>query len=162
MDFKHRKSEQNMNEIEKLTQMPEEVQNQQLRFFARANLEMRVKILSNQKQIFHKIKGFKGDVDNSILTLVSLLIAIRQEANSLDQIDLNLIKLRGKNNKRRLKRDILLGYWAIVKKLKNDENMSFREISLYLRKYHQQEISHSTIFAVWVEIEENKKDKHNG
>lgn len=151
-----------MNEVERLTQMPEDFQNQQLRFFARLNLEMRLKILSNQKQIFHKLKGSHPNTDNALLSLSSLLIAIKKETYSLDAIDLNVIKIRGKNNKRRMKRDILLGYWAIIKKLKNDEAMSFREISLYLRKYHQQEISHSTIFAVWVEIEKNQKDINNG
>lgn len=151
-----------MNHVERLTQMPEDIQNQQLRFFARVNLEIKLKILSKQKQIFHKVKGSHLDTDNALLSLSSLLMAIKEETYSLDAIDVNVIKIRGKNNKRRMKRDILLGYWAIIKKLKNDESMSFRDISLYLRKYHQQEISHSTIFAVWVEIEENKKDKCNG
>lgn len=150
-----------MNEVERLTQMPEDIQNQQLRFFARLNLEMRLKILSNQKQIFHKLKGSHPNTDNALLSLSSLLIAIKEETYSLDAIDLNVIKIRGKNNKRRMKRNILLGYWAIVKKLKNDENMSFREISLYLRKYHHQDIAYSTIYAVWQEIEE-KKDEYNG
>lgn len=149
-----------MTEIETLTQMSEEIQNKQLRFFARVNLEMRLKILSNQKQIFHKFKGLRPNTDNALLTLSSLLIAIKEESNSLDPIDLNLIKLRGKNNKRKMKRDILLGYWAIIKKLKNNENMSFREISQYLYKYHHQEISHSSIYAVWKEVEETTKDNN--
>lgn len=150
-----------MNEIQKLTQLSDEAQNQQLRFFARANLEIRLKILTNQKQIFHKLKGLHTNIDNVLLTLSSLLIAIKEETYSLDHVDMNLIKLRGQNNKRRLKRDILLGYWAIIKKLKHDESMSFREISEYLRKYHHQEIAYSTIYAVWQEIEE-KKDEYNG
>ena len=107
------------------------------------------------------MKSLHSDIDNSILTLASLLTAIRKEADSLDSTDMNLIKLRGKNNKRRLKRDILLGYWAIVQKLKNNERLSFRDISEYLRKYHQQEISYSTIYSVWQEIEE-KKDEYHG
>lgn len=152
-----------MTEVEKLTQLSDEAQNQQLRFFARANLEIKLKILTNQKQIFHKLKGLHTNIDNVLLTLSSLLIAIKEETYSLDPVDINLIKLRGKNNKRRLKRDILLGYWAIIKKLKKDERMSYREISLYMRKYHHQEIAHSTIYAVWQEIEEKtKKDKENG
>lgn len=151
-----------MNEVQKLTQLSDEAQNQQLRFFARVNLEIRLKILTKQKQRFHQLKGLHPNTDNALLTLSSLLMAIKEETSSLDEIDLNLIKLRGKNNKRRMKRDILLGYWAIVKKLKNDEQMSFREISLYMRKYHHQEIAHSTIYAVWQEIEENKKDTNNG
>jgi hypothetical protein len=151
-----------MNEIEKLTQMSGEVQNQQLRFFARLGLEMRLKILTKQKQLFHQLKGLHTNTDNAILTLTSLLIAIKQESDSIDPMDLNVIRIRGKNNKRRMKRDILLGYWAIIKKLKNDEKMSFREISEYMRKYHHQEIAYSTIYAIWQEIEENKKDKKNG
>lgn len=145
-----------MNEIEKLTQLSDEAQNQQLRFFARSDLEMRLKILSKQKQIFHKFKALHPNTDNALLTLSSLLIAIKEEANSLDPIDLNLIKLRGKNNKRRMKRDILLRYWAIIKKLKYDKTMSFRDISLYLQKYHHLNVAHSTIYAIWQEIEEKK------
>jgi hypothetical protein len=148
-----------MNEIQKLTQLSDEAQSQQLRFFARATLEIRLKILTNQKQIFHKLRGLHTNIDNVLLTLSSLLLAIKEETYSLDPVDMNLIKLRGKNNKRRMKRDILLGYWAIIKKLKKDEGMSFREISLYMRKYHHLNIAHSTIYAIWNEIEKNKGDK---
>ena len=37
--------------------------------------------------------------------------------------------------------------------LKLEQNMSFRDISIYFAKYHKFEISHSLIYKIWIEIE---------
>ena len=68
-------------------------------------------------------------------------------------MNLNAIKLRGKNHKSKIKREKLLGYWAIVRTLKLKQSMSFRQIAKYFQKYHKFEISHSMIQKIWNEIE---------
>jgi hypothetical protein len=144
-----------MKIIETITKFSLEVQNQKLRLFARVDLEMKLQILQLQKQLFHKLKNTHSDVDNATLTLTSLILAIEAIVNQIDNINLNAIKLRSKNNKSTKKRQKLLGYWAIVRTLKVDQNMSFRDIATYFAKYHKLEVSYSTIFSLWNELENN-------
>jgi len=80
--------------IETITKFSLEMQNQNLRLFARVDLQTKLQILQLQKQLFHKLKSAYSDVDNSILTLASLILAIDTVANELDDVNLNAIKLR--------------------------------------------------------------------
>ena len=139
--------------IETITKFSLEMQNQNLRLFARVDLKTKLQILQLQKQLFHKLKNTHGDVDNTILTLSSLVLAIDAVAKELDEINLNAIKLRGKNNKAKIKRQKVLGYWAIVRTLKLEQNMSFRDIATYFARYHKLEVSYSTIYELWNELE---------
>lgn len=139
--------------IEKITQQSYESQNQNLRLFAKIELPMKLQILQLQKPFFHKLKSAYIDVDNVILTLASLILAIDSIAKDTDKVNFNAIKLRGKNNKTKIKREKVLGYWAIVRTLKLEQNMSFRQISHYFAKYHKLEVSYSTIHGLWIELE---------
>lgn len=139
--------------IETITKFSLEIQNQNLRLLARVDLKTKLQILQLQKQLFHKLKSAYGDVDNSILTLASLILAIDTVANELDDVNLNAIKLRGKNNKAKIKRQKVLGYWAIVRTLKLEQNMSFRDIATYFAKYHKLDVAHTTIHGLWKELE---------
>ncbi len=148
---------------ESLTKMNKESQNQRLRLFAKVDISSKLKILVSQKELFHKLKSSYGDIDNTVLTLCSLILAIDTVVKELDDVNLNAIKLRGKNSKTKVKRQKLLGYWAIVRTLKLEQNMSFRDISIYFGKYHKLEVSYSTIFEMWNELENNTniKNKEN-
>lgn len=53
-----------------------------------------------------------------------------------------------------------LGYWAIVRTLKLEQKMSFREISIYFATYHKLEVSYSTIYELWNELENNTNIKN--
>lgn len=139
--------------IETITKFSAEMQNQNLRLFARVDLQTKLQILQLQKQQFHKLKSAYGDEENSVLTLSSLVLAIDTIAKELDDINLNAIKLRGKNNKAKIKRQKLLRYWAIVRTLKLEQKMSFRDIATYFSKYHKLEVSYSTIYELWNELE---------
>ena len=150
-----------LNIIEKITQQTYESLNQNLRLFARVDLPMKLQILQLQKPIFHKLKGAHRDIDNAILTLSSLILAIDKVTKETDKVNINAIKLRGKNHKTKIKREKVLGYWAIVKTLKIDQKMSFRDISSYFRKYHKLEVSYSTIHGIWNELENNTKNEEN-
>ncbi|MBD3841936.1 MAG: hypothetical protein IE909_08630 [Campylobacterales bacterium] len=145
--------------IEQCTKMNQEAQNQKLRLFVRVELETKLKIFQEQKQLFHKLKSAHSDIDNTILTLSSLILAVDLVVKELDDVNLNAIKLRGKNNKAKIKRQKVLGYWAIVRTLKLEQNMSFRDIANYFAKYHKLEVSYSTIYELWNELEKNTNQK---
>lgn len=146
---------------ESITKLNLESQNQRLRLFAKVDMTTKLKILTSQKQLFHKLKSAHSDVNNTILTLSSLILAIDAVVKELNDINLNAIKLRGKNNKAKIKRQKMLGYWAIVRTLKLEQNMSFRDIATYFAKYHKLEVSYSTIYELWNELENNIKTEEN-
>lgn len=148
-----------INECESITKLNQESQNQRLRLFAKVDITTKLKILSLQKKLFHKLKKEYLEVNNDLLTLSSLLLAIGSFAKEIDDINFNAIKLRGKNNKLKAKRQKLLGYWAIVRTLRLEQNMSFRDIATYFVKYHKFEISYSLVYQVWIELENNIKNK---
>jgi len=147
---------------ESITKLNLESQNQRLRLFAKVDITTKLKILTSQKQLFHKLKSAYGDKDNTILTLASLVLAVDLvAAKELDDVNLNAIKLRARNSKAKIKRQKLLGYWAIVRTLKLEQNMSFRDIATYFAKYHKLEVSYSTIYELWNELENHTQIKEN-
>ena len=151
----------NLKACEIITKLNQESQNQKLRLFAKVDFEIKLKILTSQKQLFHKLKNAHSDVDNAILTLSSLILAVDSVEKEFDDVNLKAIKLRAKNSKTKVKRQKVLGYWAIVRTLKLEQNMSFRYIATYFAKYHRLEISYSTIHALWIELENNTQIKEN-
>ncbi len=152
----------NSNNIscESITKMNQESQNQKLRCFAKVDITTKLKILTSQKQLFHKLKSSYGDIDNTVLTLCSLILAIDLIVKELDNVTLNAIKLRGKNCKIKIKRQKVLGYWAIVRTLRLEQNMSFRDISAYFAKYHKLNVSYSTVYELWNELEKKMENKN--
>ena len=150
----------NSNNCESITKLNQESQNQRLRLFAKVDISSKLKILVSQKELFHKLKSSYGDIDNTVLTLCSLILAVDLIANELDNVNLNAIKLRAKNSKSKIKRQKVLGYWAIVRSLKLEQNMSFRDISAYFAKYHKLDVSYSTIYELWNELEKKMENKN--
>ena len=148
------------SKCETITKMNQESQNQRLRFFAKVDISTKLKILDKQKELFHKLKSVHSDVNNTVLTLCSLILAIDLIAKELDNVTLNAIKLRGKNSKAKVKRQKVLGYWAIVRTLKLEQNMSFRDIATYFAKYHKLDVSYSTIFELWNKLEKKMENKN--
>jgi hypothetical protein len=147
--------------VEQITTMNLEAQNQRLRLFAKVDLEIKLKILEHQKQQFHKLKQIYSDTDNVVLTLASLILAVNLIIGRIDDVNLNAIKIRGSNVRNKVKRQKVLGHWAIVRTLKLEQNMSYRDIATYFAKYHKLEVSHSTIYAMWTELEKNFKIEEN-
>ena len=148
------------SKCETITKMNQESQNQRLRLFAKVDITTKLKILDKQKELFHKLKSSYSDVDNTVLTLSSLILAIDEIEKKLDDVNLKAIKLRGKNIKAKIKRQKVLGYWAIVRSLKLEQNMSFRDISAYFAKYHKLDVSYSTIYELWNELEKKMENKN--
>ena len=151
----------NLKACEIITKLNQESQNQKLRLFAKFDIQTKLKIIVNQKQLFHKLKQKYSDVDNNILTLSSLILAIDSVVKELDDVNFNAIKLKCKNNTNKSKREKLLSYLAIVRTLKLERNMSFRDIATYFAKYHKLEVSYSTVYELWNELENNIQTKEN-
>jgi hypothetical protein len=140
--------------LERITKLNLESQNSNLRLFARVDIITKLDILEQQRHIFHKLKQQYLDIDKTVLTLSSLILAIDLKVNSTDAVTLNAIKLRATKQKRNTsKREKLLGMWAIIRILKLDQNMSYRQICEYLKKYHKLEVAHSLIHNMWIELE---------
>ena len=146
---------------ETITKLNQECQNQRLRLFAKVDISTKIKILALQKQLFHQLKNTHSDADNTVLTLSSLILAIDAIEKEFDDVNLKAIKLRAKNSKTKVKRQKVLGYWAIVRTLKLEQSLSNRHKGRYLPKYHRLEISYSTIHALWIELENNIQTKEN-
>ncbi len=147
--------------VENITKQSLEAQNQKLRLFAKVDITTKLKIIERQKPIFHKLRSTCSDVENAILTLASLILAIDNVVKELDTVNLNTIKLKNKSVRQKAKRDRLLGYWAIIRTLKLEQDLSFRQIAQYLKKYHKLEVAHSTLYRLWSELEV-KKFEQNG
>lgn len=147
--------------IEIITKLNQISQKNMVQFFAKVDIRTKLNIIQHQRSIFHKIKSAYTDVDNAVLTLASLILAIATVAKELDDVNLNAIKMRGKNQKTKIKREKVLGYWAIVRTLKLEQSMSFRDISSYFKKYHKFEVSYSTIRELWIELENKTNIEEN-
>ena len=139
--------------ITNITKMNYEEQNQQLRLFARIDLLTKLQITEQQNPIFHKLKAKHQDMDKVILSFSAHILAINSVLCKRDNVTLNASKLCSRSVRSKLKRDKIISYWAIVKTLKLEQNMSFRQIVLYLKKYHKLSVAHSTISTMWNELE---------
>jgi len=143
-----------------ITKISLKEQNQLLRFFARVDVKSRLEIIKKQKIIFHKLKIAHDDIDNTVLTYSSMILAIFEMKKNINIEIYNAMKLKAKNLRKSSKREKIMEKWAIVRSIKNDEKLSFRQISQYLHKYYKFDISYSAIYKIWQEIEiKNKKQK---
>ena len=100
--------------IEIITKQTYESQNQHLRFFARVDLSMKLQILQLQKPLFHKLKSTYTDVDNAVLTLASLILAIATVAKELDDVKKQFDVYKAKME------SLLISQLEMLKEIKED------------------------------------------
>ncbi len=142
-------------DLRNLTKRTTTEQQKLLKLFAKLNLSQQKEIINNQRTIFHKLRNLNiKNYDSDIFTLAALIIAIVEFLETINEMKLNVIKFNNQKVHKNLKNQKLLSYWSVVKELKEKEDMSFRDISKFLKKSHKFEISHSLIYKVWIEIEE--------
>jgi hypothetical protein len=147
--------------VENICKMNSEVQKHKINLFNRTDVDTKLNIFKTQKSTFHKLKNIYFDVDNSILNLSSFFIAIDEHIESLNDIDINIIKLRCDSIKAKTQRDKILVYWAVINRLRNEEKFSFRKIADYLKKYHKFDVTHSAIHKVYTKIKEQERGESN-
>jgi len=166
-------------EVERILKMNEEEQKVYLRHFSRISVIGKVEIMSVHNILFHKLRQQNSDVIMKILSYCAIILSIEvhinnskylQNANinnmTLDEIrDVSSRKAKlflQKQFRVQSKRDKHVSYWAVIRTLKNDEKYSFRQISAYLKKYHKFEVTYSSIYNLWKDLESNQQRKNNG
>lgn len=143
----------NQTVITKILKKSIEQERQLLRNFSRLSLEIKLQIFDLQKSLFHKIKQNNNNISNNILSYCSLVLAIDETIKSDEKLDIKAFAVKFKTQVQNSKRDRILELWAIVKVLKIDQNLSFRQIATYLKKHHKLEVVHSTLHKMWNELE---------
>lgn len=144
--------------MDRIVKTTEEAQKQILRKFVNLPIGSKLEIMKLNRNIFYKFREKHQDVSMEILSYASLLKAIEKFCEKQPELDLNIVKMRSKTVKKQPKQDRLLDRWALIKELKS-KNLSYREVSKYLKKYHKLDVAHSTIYAMWQELENNNKEK---
>lgn len=143
-------------DLQNLTKITAEQQKKLLKLFAKLTAMQKKQIFSNQRTIFHKLKNLnEKSFDNETLTLASHIIAISQYANSLNDHELKVIKYNEKKANKDNKTKKLLVIWSIVKDLKENKNMSFREIADFITDTRF-EVSYSLVFKEWQKFEKKE------
>lgn len=144
------------NQVIQLLKSTNEEQKQTLRVFLKMPLESRVKIFEGHKKMIYILKDKHREVDISILSYASFVLAVNQYITNTTDIDKNTLDLRAKSMRKFAKREKLISKWALIKELKNVKGLSFRQIAKYLKKYHKLEVVHSTVYDLWKELEDNR------
>ena len=139
--------------LEVILKQTQEQQNQQLRYFVRLPIENKVRVMALNRNIFHTLRQVNANTPLSLLSYSSLILSIKKFKDETNEVDTNASKLRAKSIRRRPQKEKLIEHWALVKTLKNDNNLSFRQIKEYLKKYHKIKISHSVIYETWKKYE---------
>jgi len=140
----------------KLTKKTDQEQKKSLRIFVKMPIESKIEVLAIQQRVSTTLAEQNRDVALPVLSLVSIIIAIDEYSNNVDDIDKNAIALKVATLVQTSKRDMLLDNWNLVKELKNNKKLSFRQISQYFKKYLKLTVGFSSIHKLWIELEEEK------
>ena len=144
------------NTVTNLLKKTDKEQKQLLRHFTKMPPESKMKVMGIKREIFHPLRQNNQGIDLSILSYVSLILSIEKYQVGSSDLDKNVIEIRSNSFPKHPKKNKLLNKWALVKELKEEKDLSFRQISEYLKKYHKLSIAHSTIYELWQELENIK------
>lgn len=143
-------------DIQYLTKKSTAEQKRLLKLFVKLTLTQRKEVLKKQRSIFHILRSTKGkEFDNETLTLASQILALEDYENSLDSHEFDLIKYKNKKVNKNNKTGKLLVIWSIVKDLKLNKNMTYREIADYITDTRF-EVSYSLVFKEWQKFEKKE------
>lgn len=159
-----------MNDISvKITKMADVQQRKVLLSFAKLPNETRIELFTQHSIVLHKLRQNYVGEKNSLLAYCALLIVAQALKNnqemmqslnfqcmSLDEI-LNLTVqqiqiFKHSKARKKHKTEQLFQYWGLLKTLKLQQ-LSYREMSTYLHKYHRVSISYSMIFKFFNQME---------
>ena len=140
-----------------------------LRWLAKQNEEMILLAFEKQKTHLFKLNRIKED-NRSIIYLSAMYLAIEElylagklslsknKGGDLKNIqDITEIQAKGfKKNTEAPKIERLLNLKSKMIALRNEQNMSYRDISKFLKKYHRLDVSHSTVHTFFRNVIEAK------
>lgn len=128
-------------------------------FWKNQNLEIKNEIFAEKRNEFFKLKNQNPSADNTALEMASFYLAINIfcnlkekgmkknksfSTNELNKYDKLIIKSSKKFQRISKKENFLLDKSSIILSLIS-ENRSYREMSIFLKKYHKISISHTYI-----------------
>lgn len=150
-----------MNEteiVEQLLKLNNEQQKTFLRFFSKVKLEDKILIMDGSRKFFYALRDKNKGVQIGLLSYCSHILAIKAYQNEIDSVDQNLINLRAKSFRKPRKKEIVLNKLSLINELKKDKGLSYKQIVVYLKRYHKIEVSESTVFNVYKKFNEKKQD----
>lgn len=103
--------------------------------FADFDIESRNEIFKIQRTHFHRLKEIHKDCDNEILSQYALVIAIKEYIKSISPEKREIQKFMKKFTKQGKKERILLERWSRIRKAILEENVSFRQLAIFLNDY---------------------------
>ena len=145
--------------VVKLLKMTDDQQKIAIRKFSKLTTCQRIGVMQEHRKIFYVLKQRNKQVNVNTLSYLAFIRAILVLTDE-DNLNYKVTKLRSNFKKSHSKFEILLERWALIKELRTEHTMSFRDISSYLLKYHKIKIAHSTIFEMWQKLEKNKDGKN--
>ncbi len=157
------------NKLNAYTKLAPDKRAKVLRWLAKQNEEIVLYAFEKQKGHLFKLHGISEE-NRSIIYLSAMYLAIdelylagklslsKNKGGDLKDIqDITEIQAKGfKKNIEAPKIERLLNLKGKMVVLRNDQKMSYRDISKFLKKYHRLDVSHSTVHAFFRNIMESK------
>ena len=144
---------ENLKTCETLTKLDARGIKKALMEFADFDIEIRNEIFKMQRTNFHKLKERHKDCDNETLSQSALVISIREYIKSIPQEKREMQKFMKKFTKQAKKERMLLERWPRIRKAILEENVSFRELAIFLNEKYHIQVNHSYINKIWKKVE---------
>ena len=149
---------ENVKNCETITKLDAKGIKKALMEFADFDIDERNEIFKIQRTHFHRLKELHKDFSNETLSQCSLVTAVREYIKSIPQEKREMQKFMKKFTKQGKKEKMLLERWSRIRKAILEENVSFRQLAIFLNdKYHIQ-VNHSYIHKIWNKIEGDLKN----
>ena len=140
---------ENLKKCETITKLDARGIKKALMEFADFDIEIRNEIFKMQRMHFHRLKERHKDCDNETLSQYALVIAVKEYIKSISPEKREMQKFMKKFTKQGKKEKMLLERWSRIRKAILEENVSFRQLAIFLNdKYHIQ-VNHSYIHNIW-------------
>ena len=153
--------------ISVLTKTDEVTRQRLLKWLARQPDAIRIEAMGLMVASYHQIKEERlNQAERYYVALCTALKSMRQVEKGLTRKspdhDLKAVakitkiqaaRIRAQRTKKPSpKRKQLMGMWGLVEQLRTQEQLSFREIARFLKRYKHFEISYIHIRNIWVEL----------
>lgn len=150
------------------TKLSEKRRKKVFKWISNQNEEVVLIAFESQKKFLFKLQSTLNEENRSILYLSAIYLAAdhlhsayHNQNSKSREIDINVVEgatklqvTQFKVNVPSVKYDKLLNLKNKIMVLKDDENLSFRQIAQFLLKYHRLKVSHSYIATFYNKIKE--------
>ncbi len=156
--------------VQELTKIPSARRGDLVRYYGRLPEQMCIEVHRMQTELIrsHRNSGAYHKDALSEFTYAMFIIALenlkktetalqRKKRINLSDTkklsELRVLRVKGKEKTKRAKnREKLENLYYVIKQLRNDENLSWRQLSVYLKKYHRLDVSFSYLRQCFLEL----------